>query len=923
MNTKTFGSPVRLGAPAKKRRTCIDHLKCIICQKTTDNKLSEASHIGKSSIEKAAKERKDFLWNYLVDNQNACIEVKYHRKCFQTYTSKTNLLHARNLSVDKVEEANQDDNSKDIVWVTTRAGSASAIDWSVCVVCRKLSHKKNKHLHRVGSETCAESFMRAAIQLRDQFMIFCCTSEEDQFIHCAKYHGACQASYLSRARRSNEDCKDDTLNSFESAFLSLINEIQGDLDSGSAFLMSNLMKMYQKHHPHGENLSYQNWKLERRLKKHFGKDITIIPQLGSGKSNIVMNSSVKLADAVRAASHFKTTLMSSQSGFCLSPYVTESKSSEFPNSNAILHQAVSILRQEMEVLKKNKDLIEYYPAPQELSLQASCKFVPPLLARTIMWLINDKAFENADKEHLPSDDQKRKYLSISECIISNSLKVFTPFTFGLAVQMHHDYGKSGIIDKLSAHGFTINYDEVRRFLTSLATDELQKTGNGIYTPTGLIPTNLGGCLIQEGDDNIDINTETIDGKNTFHSMARVVFQQQDSIQLTNQDIFRVKRSREKSLCLTDHDLSSLTGCEPMVKPKQCAEPPRREDPIGLISSCTLDVTSVKDLCWVLLRLLSRGVIPLPPELQDAKESDQIVAFWSGYNALFSETTQTPSTAVYAPIINAKPSDMATVYTTLLRGRDMSKQLGQQSSIQTMDQQLYAIAQQVKWAFPQEFSSNVVRLGGFHTLSCFISAIGKLWSDGGLIDLLSDSGVYANNTALEMMAGKQFKRATRGLTLAYEALSQILLSSFFSWCEHNGRVVNLEIWNQLIDTQLALKAKNKRLVLNAVGELERLVEQHLTPLLKEFMEWGCNESPTFQYWKSFLDAVEILLKNIKTEREGNWPLHLHSTSEMLPYFFATNRTNYARWLPVYLLDMWPVHSTSNVSIFQWYMVRYEY
>ena len=137
----------------------------------------------------------------------------------------------------------------------------------------------------------------------------------------------------------------------------------------------------------------------------------------------------------------------------------------------------------------------------------------------MMWLVNDKTFENADKEHFPSDDQKCKYLSISECIISNSHKVFTPVTFGLAMQMYHDYGKSGIIDMLSAHGFTINYDELMRFLTSLATDELQKTVNGIYKPTDLIPPNLGGSLIQVGDDNIDINNESINGKNTFHSSS--------------------------------------------------------------------------------------------------------------------------------------------------------------------------------------------------------------------------------------------------------------------------------------------------------------------------------------------------------------------------------------------------------------------
>ena len=49
----------------------------------------------------------------------------------------------------------------------------------------------------------------------------------------------------------------------------------------------------------------------------------------------------------------------------------------------------------------------------------------------------------------------------------------------------------------------------------------------VYTiPTGIIARNEGGYLIHEGDDNIDINAETIDGKNTFHAMARGVFQRQ-------------------------------------------------------------------------------------------------------------------------------------------------------------------------------------------------------------------------------------------------------------------------------------------------------------------------------------------------------------------------------------------------------------
>jgi hypothetical protein len=38
-------------------------------------------------------------------------------------------------------------------------------------------------------------------------------------------------------------------------------------------------------------------------------------------------------------------------------------------------------------------------------------------------------------------------------------------------------------------------------------------------PYGRSSKTLDGDFIQEGADNIDLNTETIDGKNTMHSMA--------------------------------------------------------------------------------------------------------------------------------------------------------------------------------------------------------------------------------------------------------------------------------------------------------------------------------------------------------------------------------------------------------------------
>jgi hypothetical protein len=73
-----------------------------------------------------------------------------------------------------------------------------------------------------------------------------------------------------------------------------------------------------------------------------------------------------------------------------------------------------------------------------------------------------------------------------------------------------------LIETLHAFGICASYTvQVRQFLTSAANHEISKTEVSCI-PYGISPKTLGGDFIQEGADNIDLNTETIDGKNTMH-----------------------------------------------------------------------------------------------------------------------------------------------------------------------------------------------------------------------------------------------------------------------------------------------------------------------------------------------------------------------------------------------------------------------
>jgi hypothetical protein len=97
-------------------------------------------------------------------------------------------------------------------------------------------------------------------------------------------------------------------------------------------------------------------------------------------------------------------------------------------------------------------------------------------------------------------------------------------------------------------------------------------------------------------------------------------------------------------------------------------------------------------------MLCRDVLPAI----HTSEHVQRIPLWSGFNKAVNPKTDTYTSVAYVPIIEAKPSDPSTVYSTMVKCQDMTNALGQKYSVQTMDQQLYAVAQHVKWHLPEKF-----------------------------------------------------------------------------------------------------------------------------------------------------------------------------------------------------------------------------
>ena len=73
-------------------------------------------------------------------------------------------------------------------------------------------------------------------------------------------------------------------------------------------------------------------------------------------------------------------------------------------------------------------------------------------------------------------------------------------------------------------------------------------------------------------------------------------------------------------------------------------------------------------------------------------------------------------------------------------------------------------------------------------------------------------------------------------------------------------------------------------------------------LTEFTRQESQKSKSFEYWSVFLDSIVPVLRDLTHSfREKDWSLHLSALQRAIPLLFSFDRTNYARWTPLYFND----------------------
>ena len=191
----------------------------------------------------------------------------------------------------------------------------------------------------------------------------------------------------------------------------------------------------------------------------------------------------------------------------------------------------------------------------------------------------------------------------------------------------------------------------------------------------------------------------------------------------------------------------------------------------------------------------------------------------------------------------------------------------QTPVLACDQPMYAMAKKIQWNWPSTYaeSSIVMMFGGLHTELAALKALGTWIQHSGWTSALVQAGITTPGTADSFLKEAHVSRTRHAHQITACALYILMDKAYKHYC-------------------------------NCISEEEEP---------KTFMEWRKQAelaSLQFQYWSLTLHFELTILIFVRSLREGNFELYKESCKRLAPYFFALDRTNYARWLPVHIHDM---------------------
>ena len=887
-------------ASLKRSTPAPSYENCIICQKFKRDTLYKASTQGLNSLRQSAEERRkcrdvdntdkiDKIVNALeTENQE---KLHWHKSCFAVFTDKGKISRLKAaLRSSSLAETQ----------LTTSAGLRSrtaTCDWKLCLFCQKEERKKETlcsvTTFRVSQQIIEEAKFDHNLSVR-------VAGVSDLMAAEGKYHPNCYKKFLRDVSRSRGERSDKTV-----TLVWLINDLKRAAAKGHILELNEVFHRYCSLAAESSIEVPASFRSRiSTFKEHIEPHISDIYEFIKMKNEDITERKTVLVP---------TKFLHIPVSQLLSRGTDADNDDECPIPTFKTDEQDDFLSMVHVALMLRSDILNH-PAHTGLSVseEDAIACVPERLYMFIKLLLGGHALLESDAEstknvtddemeysddegecdtdtgvaerrngeqlveHCKKNDQnvETRVLSIAQDLVFtvNGEKKWTPKHIGLGASLHQATRSKKLVELFHSAGHTISYKDILRVDTALATHTLSSMDG----ETGaVIPPNLAeGRFIHFSADNIDINEGTLDGQKKFHATQIAAWQRGPEPVDILESIFP---SKQTSLDVPEE----MNTIFPSYVREGSAEPIFKQDvreewfqqKVGDCRAAQRGIAT--DMVFHILR-----------QNQDPKPG------WTHFNEKHAKTDPEVTTVGYMPIILAPAHNLDTLNTVIKRIMQVANSFNQTHVVLTVDQALFPLLMELKWAVPEYKDVLIPRLGGLHISLNFLKALGQHMQNCGLAEIWIESGLLGPRTTERVLEGKDYSKGMRAHKITFQALWQLLLPHFLAYVEVRDQKLK-ENLDRCV--QPSGKVDTGRMC-------DLLMSEDYNLIVLSFLKSKKEKDPLFRFWWQYMKMVQILLLFTRAQREGQWDLHLYAFQEMLPFFHRYDHTNYARWGPIYLAQM---------------------
>lgn len=431
----------------------------------------------------------------------------------------------------------------------------------------------------------------------------------------------------------------------------------------------------------------------------------------------------------------------------------------------------------------------------------------------------------------------------------------TPVPIYIGLMLHSQTRNKEVVDRLSHLGISISYDRVLRLSAELG-DTVCKQ---FHRDQLVCPLKMkAGVFTTAAVDNIDHNPSSTTSKESFHGTSISLVQHP---RFTGEGTERSNVNTGSYCYKESKTVGNLPNYYTDILP---VTDNIKRSPVPTASVLSLNRSDLKQGHEEEYNWLENARQSLDGTTETFENTS-----WSAYHA----SRQPTDGCVMCPTA-LLPLFLESAHTVAMIKHAMDvvtkavEHLNEgQTPVIVFDQPLFALAKQIQWKWPEKYGEDrlVVMLGGLHIELAVLKTLGDWLKGSGWVQVLVQADIASFGIADSFLKASHIARTRR--------VHQITACALY--------ILQQRAYEHYINLQ---------------GSSEKTLQ---------FSEWCDHKSqivPQFHYWAIVMELEICLLVYVRSLRQANFTLYLDALTELVPWFFAFDHTNYARWVPVHLRDM---------------------